>query len=147
MARRMNRIPVITGFILAAAASNPGRAADAPLKSGGMSVLLEVRARDDKQEQPPPLEVVLTLIAPHGCAEASERRPDAEYDFKVCSEGDAAGAPALSFHLERTRNLPEGSERRQFKVKAALAPGKTLVIARFVEGAREMEVKAMMKRN
>src|SRR5687767_4131516 len=90
---RMNSIPVIIGFILAAA--------HAPASSGGMSILLEVRASDDGQEHPPPLEVVLTLIAQRGCAEASERRPDAEYDFKVCGEGDAGGAPVLSFHLER----------------------------------------------
>jgi hypothetical protein len=137
----MNQIPFF--ILVAAAASTPALAADTPVDSGGLTVLIQVRASDGKDENPPPLEVVLTLIAPNGCAEARESRPDAEYEFKVCNEQRAG---ALAFQLERTRRLTNGSEKRQFKVKATLAPGKPLVIARFLEGAREMEVKATMKK-
>jgi hypothetical protein len=139
----MNSIPINASFIAAiVAASTPALADDTPSKPAGINVLLEVRASDDERQRPQPIEVVLTLLDRHGCAEASERRRDAEYGFKVCSEADS---PALSFHLERTRHLSEGSEHRQFKVRATFVYGKPITIARFVEGARMMEVKATVR--
>jgi hypothetical protein len=94
----------------------------------------------------PAVELLLTLSDTHGCASASEKRRDRQYDVTVCRDGGDDIAPILSFDVERVLHREQGSEQRRLRVKARVALGKPVRVARYGEGKSALDATATVTR-
>jgi hypothetical protein len=74
--------------------------------------------------------LTMTLAGDRGCSSVQVRREHVRYDVQVCREGGDAGAPVLSFAIERSESSPRGHSQAKFRVTSRMAPGKRAVIGR-----------------
>lgn len=93
-----------------------------------------------------PVELLLTVVDTHGCASASEKRRDRQYEITVCRDGGEDSAPILSFDVERVLHREQGSEQRRLRVKARITTGKAVRVARYGEGKSALDATVTVTR-
>lgn len=107
---------------------------------------MEVKVELTDQARPTkPVTIHLVLSGSEGCASVDDRNTQGELHVHVCRDGGEDERPVLSFSVERTLNLDEGTERRRFHVKSKLALGLRRLMGRFGEGSSAMELAATVR--
>jgi hypothetical protein len=109
------------------------------------TVVVDVELTETTKKVSETVSVTMTVAAEGSCASASSHDGDVSYELELCRGRDDAGAPVLSFDVQRRADTKAGTVSRHVKVSSKLAAGTRTVVGRIARGDEATEIAATVR--